>query len=328
MPGAVTIGHVARIERIADDLVVIDVDYNHTPQVISSYLLLGERPALVETGPTSTVDTLLAGVRAAGVDPRDLGAVAVTHIHLDHAGGAGALAQQFPQLDVYVHPVGAPHLIDPARLVASAGRLYGDALHRLFGDVVPVPEQQVKVLHDGDEVLLGSRRLVALDTPGHASHHHAFWDPASADLFTGDVAGVALPGSRYVRAPTPPPQLDLPAWERSLARLRALRPRRLLLTHYGPHTWVADLLTQLEERLHGNLQLVREGLAAGESEDAITGRLRTATLREIEDRDGPGASARYELIMPVWQSVVGLIRYIEKSEPTDAKLHNLHNLHN
>src|SRR5713226_505050 len=173
---------MTQIQRIADDLVVIDVHYNHTPQVIGSYLLLGERPALIETGPTSTVENLLEGVRQAGLDPTDLVAVAVTHIHLDHAGGAGTLAQRFPQLDVYVHPVGAPHLIDPTRLVASAGRLYGDALHRLFGEVVPVPAQQVKVLHDGDQVLLGSRRFVALDTPGHATHHHAYWDPASADL--------------------------------------------------------------------------------------------------------------------------------------------------
>src|SRR5256712_11283396 len=319
---------MARIERIADDLVVIDVHYNQTPQVIGSYLLLGERPALIETGPTSTVETLLAGVREAGVEPSALRAVAVTHIHLDHAGGAGTLAQRFPELEVYVHPVGAPHLIDPARLVASATRLYGDALHRLFGDVAPVPEQQVKVLNDGDRVLLGSRRLVALDTPGHASHHHAFWDPSSAGLFTGDMAGVALRGLRYVRALTLPPQLDIRAWEQSLAKLRALHPKRVLLTHYGPHTWVTDLLAQLEESLYNNLSIEREGLAAGESEDAITRRVRTETLREIELRDRPGAGARYEVIMPVRQSVLGLIRYVGKNELADANPPKPHNPHN
>src|SRR2546430_2371964 len=130
---------MARIERIADDLVVIDVHYNQTPQVIGSYLLLGERPALIETGPTSTLETLLAGVREAGVDPRDLRAVAVTHIHLDHAGGAGTLARRVPQLEGYVHPAGAPHLIDPARLVASARRLYRDGLQRVFRGGSPAP---------------------------------------------------------------------------------------------------------------------------------------------------------------------------------------------
>ncbi len=309
---------MAQIQRIADDLVLIDVRYSRTAQVIGSYLLLGDRPALVETGPTSTVETLLDGVRQAGLDPADLAAVAVTHIHLDHAGGAGALAQRFPHLQVYVHAIGAPHLVDPARLVASAARLYGDDLPRLFGDVVPVPAERVRALNDGDAVLLGSRRLVALDTPGHARHHHAFWDPDTADLFTGDMAGVALPGSRYVRAPTPPPQLDIPAWERTLARVRSLHPKRLLLTHFGPHTWVEDLLAQFEESLHRNLAIVREALAAGVDDQTITARVRTEALRAIELRDGAGAGARYEVIMPIHQSVLGLIRYIRTTEEGDT----------
>ncbi len=309
---------MAQIQRIADDLVLIDVRYSRTAQVIGSYLLLGDRPALVETGPTSTVETLLDGVRQAGLDPADLAAVAVTHIHLDHAGGAGALAQRFPHLQVYVHAIGAPHLVDPARLVASAARLYGDDLPRLFGDVVPVPAERVRALNDGDAVLLGSRRLVALDTPGHARHHHAFWDPDTADLFTGDMAGVALPGSRYVRAPTPPPQLDIPAWERTLARVRSLHPKRLLLTHFGPHTWVEDLLAQFEESLHRNLAIVREALAAGVDDQTITARVRTEALRAIELRDGAGAGARYEVIMPIHQSVLGLIRYIRTTGEGDT----------
>src|SRR5256712_6816012 len=157
---------MARVERIGDDLVVIDVHYHQTPQVIGSYLLLGERPALIETGPTSTLETLLAGVREAGVDPRDLRAAAVTHIHLDHAGGAGTLAQRFPQLDVYVHPLGAPHLIDPSRLVASAGRLYGDAPPACSGTVGPVPEGRGKGPNEGDPGLLGCARPLALAPPG------------------------------------------------------------------------------------------------------------------------------------------------------------------
>jgi len=300
--------------RLADDLVLIDTYFNGTPEAIGVYLLLGERPALIETGPAATLDAVFDGIRASGLRPEDLAAVAVTHIHLDHAGGAGAIAARLPQVEVYVHPIGAPHLIDPGRLVASAGRLYGDNLPRLFGQVVGVPADRVRVLRDGDEVTLGSRRLVALETPGHARHHHAYWDRDSGDLFTGDVAGVALPGSRYVRAPTPPPEFDLAVWLASLARLRTLRPARLLLTHFGAHDWPEELLAQLEERLHEGVEAVRGALEHGASEPAITAQIRAAAMAEIAARDGPDAPRRYEVIMPVRQSVLGLIRYIEKSQ--------------
>jgi glyoxylase-like metal-dependent hydrolase (beta-lactamase superfamily II) len=305
---------MADIQRIADDVILIDVHYSRTPQMIGVYLLLGERPALVETGPTSTVPTLLEGVRQAGLDPADLTAVAVTHIHLDHAGGAGELVRRFPHLTVYVHHIGAPHLVDPQRLVASAGRLYGDALPGLFGDVVPVPDARVHPLNDGDIIVLGSRRLVALDTPGHARHHHAYWDHRTGDLFTGDVAGVALPGSRYVRAPTPPPELDIQAWQQSLARVRKLRPQRLLLTHFGPHTWVKDLLAQLEETLQRLARTVADAMVDGTDEAAVIELLRADAYREIAQRDGPDALARYEVIMPIRQSALGLMRYISKKE--------------
>lgn len=301
------------IARVTDDLILIDTGYDHTPQAVGVYLLLGERPGLVETGPASVAEAVIEGIRAAGVPPEDLQAIAVTHIHLDHAGGAGTLARRLPRAQVYVHPRGAQHLIDPSRLLASAVRLYGDDLPRLFGDTAAVPAPRLHVLNDGDTVRIGSRTLRAVDTPGHARHHHAYWDAGSGDLFTGDIAGVALPGSRYVRAPTPPPELDVPAWQRSLARIRALHPRRLLLTHFGPHAWVEDLLVQLEERLQEGVESVRGYLQEGLNEAAITERVRQAALRQIEDRDGPGAGRRYEVIMPVRLSVLGLIRYLEKS---------------
>lgn len=304
---------MSSIRRLASDLILIDTGYSGTPEAVGVYLLLADRPGLIETGPASTAGAVVAGIRAAGVDPRDVQTIAVTHIHLDHAGGAGTLAQRLPNAQVYVHPIGAPHLIDPSRLLASAGRLYGDDLQRLFGETLPVPESRVHVLADADVITVGSRRLTALETPGHARHHHAYWDAASGDLFTGDIAGVALPGSRYVRAPTPPPELDVPAWQHSLQRIRALRPARLLLTHFGPHEWTMDLLAQLEERLLEGVEAVHNDMAGGLRDDAITERMRKIALREIEARDGPGASARYEVIMPVHQSVLGLIRYLEKA---------------
>jgi glyoxylase-like metal-dependent hydrolase (beta-lactamase superfamily II) len=300
--------------RLADDLVVIDTLYNGTPEAIAVYLLLGRRPALIETGPAATIDAVFDRMREAGVKPEDLAAVAVTHIHLDHAGGAGTIAARLPHVQVYVHPLGAPHLIDPARLLASAGRLYGDDLSRLFGRIIGVPADRVHTLQDGDEVQLGERRLVALDTPGHARHHLAYWDQVRRDLFTGDIAGVALPGSRYVRAPTPPPEFDLTSWRDSLARLRALHPSRLLLTHFGAQAWADDLLAQLEERLHEAVDAVRRALAQGADEASITRQVRAAAMQEIAARDGPDAPRRYEVIMPVRQSVLGLIRYIEKSQ--------------
>jgi glyoxylase-like metal-dependent hydrolase (beta-lactamase superfamily II) len=302
------------VSRLADDLVLIDTFFNRTGEAIGVYLLLGERPALIETGPASTLETVFDGIRASGLRPEDLAAVAVTHIHLDHAGGAGTIVARFPHIPVYVHPVGGPHLIDPARLVASAGRLYGDNLPRLFGRVVGVPADRIHVLHDGDEVVLGSRRLVAVETPGHARHHHAYWDKDSGDLFTGDIAGVALPGSQYVRAPTPPPEFDLATWLASLVRLHTLHPARLLLTHFGAHAWPEGLLAQLEERLHEGVDAVRGALARGASEPAITAEIRRSAMQEIAARDGPDAPRRYEVIMPVRQSVLGLIRYIEKSQ--------------
>ena len=303
---------MVRIEHLAPDLVLIDTHYNNTPGAIGAYLLLGERPALIEVGPASTVETLLAGVRAGGLDPGNLRALAVTHIHLDHAGATGTLVRRFPHLDVYVHHVGAPHLIDPSRLLTSAARLYGDELKTLFGELLPVPADRVHALQDGAEIALGSRRLVALDTPGHARHHHAYYDAATGDLFTGDAAGVALPGSRYVRPPTPPPELDILAWDATLARLRALRARRLLLTHFGAHTWVEDLLTQLHERMHAAEALVRSAVDAGESENQVAERLRAMVDAGLAAVDGPEAAGQFETIMSTHQSAIGLIRYVSR----------------
>ncbi len=302
------------IQRVADDLVVIDTFYNGTPEAVGVYLLLGERPALIETGPAATVDAVFAGIREAGLAPEELAAVAVTHIHLDHAGGAGTIAARLPHVQVYVHPRGAPHLVNPIRLLSSAARLYGDDLAGLFGQTIGIPADRVHALHDQEEVVLGSRRIVALDTPGHARHHHAYWDPEHRDLFTGDIAGVALPGSRYVRAPTPPPEFELGSWLASLARLRPLRPGRLLLTHFGAHQWPDELFAQLVDRLHDAVDTVRRALARGADEAAITQEMREAAMREIAARDGADAPRRYEVIMPIRQSVLGLIRYVEKSQ--------------
>lgn len=305
-------GRVAHAQQLDHDLFLIDTHYNETPQAIGVFLLTGARPALIETGPAARVETLLDGIQDAGLRPEDLRAVAVTHIHLDHASATGELVHRFPHLEVYVHPMGAPHLADPSRLLASAGRLYGDHLGPLFGQVRPVPAERIHTLQDGARIGLGSRRLTALDTPGHAGHHLVYFDEGSGDLFSGDAAGVALPGTRYVRPPTPPPELDIPVWEATIERLRLLRPRRLLLTHFGPHLWVDDLLVQLRDRLRASADLVKRALDAGLGDEAIAGRLQEIQLEEIAGAAGSGQANRLEVIMSTRLSALGLIRYHRK----------------
>ncbi len=300
---------MARLQWLAPDLVLIDTSYQKKAESIAVYLLLGDRPALIETGPASTVETLLEGVREAGLEADDLQAAAVTHIHLDHAGAAGTLAQRLPHLHVYVHPVGAPHLADPTRLLASARRLYGDALDPLFGPVVPVPPERLHVLDDSAVVALGSRTVRALNTPGHASHHHVFFDEHSGDLFTGDAAGVAMPRTRYVTPPTPPPELDFTAWRQTITRVRALRPARLLLTHFGPHTWADDLLAQLQDRLDARERFAAEIAEHGWGEAEISARLTHTVAQEMAEVREPGQPGEMEVMMPLRNNVLGLLRY-------------------
>ena len=239
----------ARIWEEAPGVTRIDHGWGG-PGFIASYLIAdGGELALVEAGPASTGDALLAGIRAAGHDPAALTHILLTHIHLDHAAGAGQLAQIAPRAAVHVHPLGAPHLADPSRLLASAGRLYGDRMQEMWGTMLPVPADRIRTPADGEAIRVGGRRLVALETPGHASHHVVFHDPAAGLVFTGDVGGIRLDGAPHVRPPTPPPEVDTPAWMASIARLRSLDAEMLLPTHFGGSRDVAWHLDDLEARL-------------------------------------------------------------------------------
>lgn len=239
----------ARIHEEAPGVTRIDHGWGG-PGFIASYLVAdGDDLALVEAGPASTLDALLAGIRAAGHDPAALTHVLLTHIHLDHAAGAGQLAALAPRAVVHVHPRGAPHLADPSRLLASASRLYGDRMQEMWGTMLPVAPGRIRALDDGEAVRVGGRALAALETPGHAAHHLAFHDADAGLVFTGDVGGIRLDGARHVRPPTPPPEVDTPAWLASIGRLRAVRPRMLLPTHFGGITDVEWHLDDLAARL-------------------------------------------------------------------------------
>jgi glyoxylase-like metal-dependent hydrolase (beta-lactamase superfamily II) len=224
---------------------VIDVEHLGRPHVIGCWQV-GE--ALVDPGPESSLETLLAAL--GDEEPR---ALLLTHIHLDHAAATGALVRLWPQLQVYVHERGAPHLIDPSRLLASAERLYGDAMDRLWGEIVPVPAANVTALSGGKQVL-GMR--VAY-TPGHASHHVCYLHEESGTAFVGDVAGVLIPGTDLIVPPTPPPDIDVELWEDSIGIVEGWRPRRLALTHFGAVERPTEHLVELRERLREEADLAR-----------------------------------------------------------------------
>ncbi len=228
---------------------VIDLRHQGRDRVIATW---EHDDVLVDPGPESTVDTLLAGL-GDGFEPR---AILLTHIHFDHAGATGRLLQRWPDVPVFVHERGARHMIDPERLVSSARRLYGDAFDRLWGEVVPVPESNVTALTGGETLLEGAFRVAY--TPGHASHHVSFLHEATGTAFVGDVAGVRIAPSDIVLAPTPPPDVDIAAWETSLDTVKAWSPRALALTHFGEGLAVEAQLEGCRDALHAERDLVKD----------------------------------------------------------------------
>jgi glyoxylase-like metal-dependent hydrolase (beta-lactamase superfamily II) len=220
--------------RLAPGVIEIDTLLGGWERVTAGYLVEGDAPVLVETGSQSSVAALLAALDDLGVDANTLAGVAVTHIHLDHAGGVGDVARAFPSATVYVHEKGARHLVDPSRLVNSAAQVYGDLLDSLYGRLDPTPAERVHVLEDGEEIRVSSNRvLTTVDSPGHAKHHLALHDSDSGILFVGDAVGVRLPDGGVLRPSTPPPDFDLNQALNSMAKFAARSPSGIALAHYG-----------------------------------------------------------------------------------------------
>ena len=251
---------------------------------------------LVDPGPESTLDTVLETL--GDEMPR---AILLTHIHFDHAGASGALVRRRPDLPVYVHERGARHMADPARLVASAARLYGgeDGLRRTWGEVVPVPEANLKVLRGG-ETVLGDYRVEY--APGHASHHVAYLHEPTGTAFVGDVAGVRIPPSGYVLAPTPPPDIDVEAWDASLDLVAGWEPAMLALTHFGRVDDVGPHLAAVRERLHETV-----ALAARHGQEAFE-----AGIRARVAEHAPDLAAQYEQAAPPEHLFLGVRRHLDK----------------
>ncbi|HEX6541316.1 MAG TPA: MBL fold metallo-hydrolase [Ktedonobacterales bacterium] len=307
--------------QLADDLWLIDTQFQGERDIIASYLLVGrDGLALVDVGSAASMNQLLAGIRAAGFDPADITHLLLTHVHLDHAGASGPLARELPRAQVYVHRIGAPHLIDPSRLISSATRIYGDRMEMLWGRMEPVPESRLVIMDDGDEIAVGNRRLRALYTPGHAVHHIALFDEAHKVAFPGDVAGVSIEGIGFVRPPTPPPDLSLEDWEASINRLEALRLERLYLPHFGEIHNVTEHLADLRQRLYGWGEIALAGLRAGKDDAAIAtdfARAADPLIAGYAQRSADPATAiqRYELATNYLMSAQGYMRYYRKHHP-------------
>ncbi len=289
--------------------ILVDLMHLDVPEAIASYLvpLDGEAFAIVDPGPGSTLARLEREIGRAGFDLAALAAVFVTHVHLDHAGAAGALAGRTGAV-VVAHPRAAPHLADPSRLLVSAGRVYGDLMERLWGDMVPVPGPQLRVIEDGETITVGGRRLTARDAPGHARHQHVY-RLDDGRLFPGDAAAIRLPHQKTLMPATAPPEIDLPAWKGTLDALEADPPTQLLLPHFGPVDDVADHLARLRVALDAWADVVRTGLAAGEDPAALAERLE-AFLRAELGAEGVSAEAADRAVRAAGprMCVVGLTR--------------------
>ncbi len=282
----------------------------------SAYLVDADEPALVETGPTTSRRAVLDGLSSMGIGPEDLGHIVVTHIHLDHAGGAGALAPYFPGATVWVHERGAPHLVDPGKLVASAARIYGEEpLRELFGPVEPVAKERLRSLADGDVVPLGNRAIEAVYTPGHASHHVCLFDSQTNAVFVGDALGVFLPDVRILRPATPPPEFDLELAVESIGRVVDRNPSRLLFSHFGPADDVGDLCRLAVRRVQRWAQIVDEALTETEDVMDVVRILKERTVEEMSAAAGPRFDAvqdRYEVLSSYQMNALGLMRYVRK----------------
>jgi glyoxylase-like metal-dependent hydrolase (beta-lactamase superfamily II) len=305
--------------QLDDDLWIIDTLFQGEQGVIASYLLTGAYGlGLVDVGSGASVEQVLSGVRAAGFDPEDIAHLVLTHVHLDHAGATGALVRRIQGAQVYVHRLGAPHLVDPSKLVSSASRIYGDALERLWGTMEPVPKERIHVVEDEETLQVGSRELQALYTPGHAIHHLAYFDGRKKELFAGDIAGVRLQGSDFVRPPTPPPDLNLEDWYASIDRISGLHPEVLHLPHYGRFVGEVRLhLAELRRRLADWGKLMLAGTRQDKPDVELANMLSSVTDSEIAEHAAGDDTVprRYEMASNYLMSVQGYIRYFRKVHP-------------
>jgi glyoxylase-like metal-dependent hydrolase (beta-lactamase superfamily II) len=311
------------ITDLGHDVFQIDTRMAGYEGITAGYLIRSARPCLVETGTAPSAPVVRDALASLGVGPGDLATVAVTHIHLDHAGGAGDVAAMFPDANIVVHQRGARHLADPSRLMASARMVYGDALDRLFGELAPVPADRITALDDTGTVDLGDgRRLTTHYSPGHARHHVGLLDSLSGDLYVGDAAGVYIPETGDLRPATPPPDFDLDVALGSIKMFGDLGPSRLLFSHYGPVGDVPATLERSAEEIQvwvSNTRAAREaGLDLDHAVAMVYERTKSRYAALTADAD-PDIATRFDRISGPASSVAGIMHWLDREDGT-AKL--------
>ena len=296
----------------------IDLHFQGHGRVIATAVLEGPSGvALIDPGPTSTLAALESGLQAIGHRLDEVQQILLTHIHLDHAGASGTLAARLPAARVYVHQRGAPHMVDPTKLLDSATRLYGDKMGLLWGEMRPVPQDRVQVLSGGERLDFAGRTLEVAYTPGHAWHHVSYLDHSSGIAYVGDTAGIRQVRD-HLTAPTPPPDIDLEAWTVSLDRIESWRASALFLTHFGAFEDVAEHLRRFRQTLDAAARRVKATLAVdGTDEDRVkrfVNDMRATVRRDLPEEDAQSL----EMAAPFDQLWYGLARYWRKRAATPS----------
>jgi glyoxylase-like metal-dependent hydrolase (beta-lactamase superfamily II) len=295
------------------DIYLLDTEHLDFTGTVGVYLVPSDKGfALIETGAGSTLETVKKSIAELGLDLLNLKAILVTHIHLDHAGAAGQLVAE-TGATLYVHERGAPHLIDPSRLLASAERIYGEKMQHLWGRMLPAPAEKVVTLKGGERLNIVGHDVEVIYTPGHASHHVSFLLNDEA-MFTGDAAAIRFEGSPIIRPALPPPDIDLETWRDSVQKMIEAKPERLLLTHYGEVQDAENHLRQVIERNDQWTNVILEGMQNGEDAKRLEHRLRDLSLKELGG-SSPGVIQRHRMTSNDEMTVMGVTRYWQKHHP-------------
>ena len=301
------------MQTIARGITYGDLMFLGNLRVIAIAVLQGPAGvALVDPGPSTCLDTLRGLLTEQGIAIGDVRTVLLTHIHLDHAGATGTLVRDNPDIQVYVHERGAPHMVDPTKLLASASRLYGNDMGRLWGEFLPVPRDNVHILSGGERISAADRDFEVAYTPGHASHHVSFFDRSSGVAFVGDTAGIRTGADLFVMPPTPPPDIDIDAWKTSAALIDRWQAETLFITHFGPHGQPATHLANLVEHLDRVAVLAKTIVERNVTDEERVSLFTEEARRYLQRHMPDSAAALYNQAAPLWQCWLGLARYWKK----------------